>query len=190
MIETWIRPRIDGALQAAGRILVAAGFRSTHLTLLGLFLTVGGAYLIGVGRLVAGGVLVAVGSSVDALDGPVARERGTAGPRGAFLDSVTDRISETAMFAGLALAVADDQVLVGLAAASLGGALLTSYLRAQAERYQVDGRSGWMGRSERVILFCIGVVSGQIAAMLWIMAVATWLTVGRRFLTTWRQLDL
>ena len=189
MIETWVRPRIDGALQVAGRILVGAGIRSTHLTLLGLLLTVGGAALIGDGRLLAGGVLVAVGSSIDALDGPVARERGTAGPRGAFLDSVTDRISETAMFAGLALAVAENEVLVALAAVSLGGSLITSYLRAKAERYRVDGPTGWVGRSERVILFCAGVITGWVAPMLWAMAVLTWWTAGQRFVATWRRLE-
>jgi phosphatidylglycerophosphate synthase len=188
VIETRIRPRIDGVLTVVGRILVAAGFRSTHLTLLGLLITVAGAYLIGSDRLVAGGILVAVGSSVDALDGPVARERGTAGPRGAFLDSVTDRISETAMFTGLAFAVAGDPTLVALTVASLGGSLITSYLRALGERHRVDGWAGWMGRSERVILFCAGVISGRLSVMLWIMVVLTWLTVGQRFLATRRRL--
>jgi archaetidylinositol phosphate synthase len=187
VIETWVRPRIDGALQTAGRILVAAGFRSTQLTVLGLLLTVAGAYVIAVGSLVTGGLLVAIGSSVDALDGPVARQRGTAGPRGAFLDSTTDRISEFAMFAGLAYTVADDRLLVVLTVASLGGALITSYLRAKAEQLMTDTTTGWVGRSERVILFCVGVVSGQIGAMLWIMAVLTWLTAAQRFAAAWRK---
>ena len=124
MIETWVRPRIDGALQTAGRILVAAGFRSTQLTLLGLVLTVAGSYVIAVGNQVAGGLLVAFGSSVDALDGPVARARGTAGPRGAFLDSTTDRISEFAMFAGLAYSVADDRLLVMFTVAPGAGVIV------------------------------------------------------------------
>ena len=189
MIETRVRPRIGGALQTAGRMLTRVGIKPTHLTVLGLLLTIGGSYLVASGRLVAGSSLVAVGSFVDALDGPVARESGTAGPRGAFLDSVTDRISETAMFAGVGFAVADDAVLVALAVASLGGSLITSYLRARAEGAGVDGRAGVMGRSERVILYCIGVGVGQIELMLWLMVALTWLTVVQRFLSTWRQLD-
>lgn len=189
MIETRVRPRIGGALQVVGRILAAAGFRSTHLTIVGLLLTVGGAYLIATGWFIAGGSLVAIGSFVDALDGSVARARGTAGPKGAFLDSVTDRIGETAMLGGVAYAAADDPLLVALAVASLGGSLITSYLRAKAEAGGADGRAGLMGRAERVILFCVGVITGQIGPMLWLMAGLTWLTVVQRFVATWRQLE-
>ena len=189
MIETRIRPRIDGALQTAGRILARGGVQPAHLTALGLLLTIGGAYLVAAGRLMAGGALVAVGSFVDALDGPVARHRGTAGPRGAFLDSVTDRIGETAMFAGVAYAVSDDPVLVALAVASVGASLITSYLRAKAEGVGADGLAGIMGRAERVILYCLGVFTGLIGPMLWLMAALTWLTVVQRFISTWRQLE-
>ncbi len=189
MIETRVRPRIDGALQAAGRALAAVGLRPAHMTLLGLLVTVGGAFLIARDLLVAGGSLVAVGSFIDALDGPLARQLGRAGLKGAFLDSVTDRISETAMFAALSYLVADDPVLVGLVVVALGGSLITSYLRAKAEVSGVDGRAGLAGRAERVILYCLGVISGLIGPMLWAMAVLTWLTVVQRFVSTWRQLE-
>ncbi len=189
VIETRVRPRIGRALQRTGRILAAVGFRSTHLTVLGLLMTMGGAYLVAAGNLVAGGSLVAMGSLVDALDGAVARERGTAGPRGAFLDSVTDRISEAAMFAGVAYAVADDPLLVVLAVASLGASLIISYMRAKAEGGGVDGRAGLMGRAERVILYSVGVITAQIGPMLWAMMVLTWMTVVQRFFSTWRQLE-
>ena len=189
MIETRVRPRIGGALQAVGRALAAVGLKPAHLTVAGLVLTVGGAYLVARSWLVAGGLLVAVGSFVDALDGPVARVRGTDGVKGAFLDSTTDRISETAMFAGVAWAVAADPQLVALAVVGLGASLLISYLRAKAEAVGVDGRAGLMGRAERVILYCIGVMTAQIGPMLWAMAVLTWLTVVQRFVSTWRQLE-
>lgn len=189
MIETRVRPRIGGALQVAGRVLASAGLRSTHLTVLGLLLTVGGSCLVAGGRFIAGGALVAVGSLVDTLDGPVARQRGTAGPKGAFLDSVTDRISETAMFAGVAYAVADDRLLVAIAAASLGASLTTSYMRAKAEGGGADGRAGLMGRAERVILYSVGVMAGQLGPMLWAMFVLTWLTVAQRFVSAMRQLE-
>ncbi|MGZ8784030.1 MAG: CDP-alcohol phosphatidyltransferase family protein [Acidimicrobiia bacterium] len=189
MIETWARPRIGGALRIAGRALAATRLKPSHVTVLGLLLTVGGAYLIARDLLVAGGSLVAVGSFVDALDGPLARELGVAGPRGAFLDSVTDRISETAMFAAAGYAVGSDPLLAGLAVVSLGGSLVISYVRAKAEAIGVNGRAGLMGRAERVILFCVGVTTGLIGPMLWVMAVLTWMTVVQRFVSTWRQLE-
>ncbi len=189
MIETMVRPRIGRALAAAGRRLAATGLRPAHLTFLGLLLTVAGAYLVARDLLVIGGSLVAVGSFVDALDGALARELGVAGPRGAFLDSVTDRVGETAMFAGVAYLVASDPLLVTLALVGLGGSLVTSYLRAKAEASGVDGRAGLVGRAERVILYCAGVMAGFVGPMLWVMAVLTWLTVVQRFVSTWRRLE-
>jgi len=189
VIETRVRPRVGRALQAVGRGLAATGLRPTHVTLLGLLLTVGGAYLVARDLLIAGGSLVAVGSFVDALDGPLARQLDRAGPQGAFLDSVTDRISETAMFAGVGYLVADDPLLVLLVIFGLGGSLVTSYVRARAEASGADGRAGLIGRAERVILYVAGVITGLVSPMLWVMAVLTWLTVLHRSFSTWRQLE-
>ena len=73
--------------------------------------------------------------------------------------------------------------------ASVGASLITSYLRAKAEGVGADGLAGIMGRAERVILYCVGVLTGQIGPMLWLMAALTWLTVVQRFISTWRQLE-
>ena len=189
MIETIVRPRIGRALQAVGRILAATGLRPAYLTMAGLLLTVVGAYLVARDLLVVGGSLVAAGSFVDALDGPLARELGIAGPRGAVLDSVTDRIGETAMFAGVGYLVAPDPLLVVVAMAGLGGSLVTSYVRAKVEASGVDGRAGLVGRAERVIVYCTGVITGLVGPMLWAMAVLTWLTVVQRSVAAWRRLE-
>ena len=45
-----------------------------------------------------------------------------------------------------------------------------------------------MGRAERVILFGAGFLFGRVTAMLWIMAILTWVTVFQRFWKTWQQL--
>ena len=43
----------------------------------------------------------------DALDGAVAKAAGTAGPRGAFFDSVADRVTDTLLLGGVAWYLAD-----------------------------------------------------------------------------------
>jgi phosphatidylglycerophosphate synthase len=48
----------------------------------------------------AGWMLITCGT-LDVLGGEMARRQGRAGPRGAFIDSVVDRYSEGAIFAGL-----------------------------------------------------------------------------------------
>ncbi len=189
MIENRVRPHIGGVLSVVGGALARVGVRPNQLTLAGLAVTVVGSALVGAGRFVTGGLVVLAGSAIDALDGSVARARGRAGLQGAFLDSVADRVSETAMFAGLAVAVAGDGVLVGLAVASLGASLITSYLRARAEGIGAGGSGGLMGRAERVLLYSAGLVAGMPEVMLWAMAVLTWVTVVQRFRAAWGQLS-
>lgn len=158
------------------------------LTLLGLGVTIAGAYLIGMGRIAGGALVAVIGSLLDGLDGSVARAAGTESPRGALLDAISDRIGEVAVFAGLAAAVASERRLVLLIVAALGGSLLVPYLRAKAEAAGLDGRGGMMGRAERVILFTIGLVLGLIEPMLWVLVIATWATVVWRFLLTYNDL--
>ena len=104
------------------------------------------------------------------------------------MDSVADRIGETAMWSSLAFAVSGDSVLVLLCVLNLGASLLVSYLRARAESVGADGRGGLMGRAERVILFTAGLVFSFIPVMLWMMAVLTWMTVAQRMALVWQRL--
>ena len=140
--------------------------------------------------------MILAGSALDGLDGAVARASGTASARGALVDSVSDRLGETAMFASCAFWLTSrtspqegDPALVVLCVLSLGASLVISYLRAKADIGRVDGRGGVMGRAERVVLFTAGFLFDQVTVMLWLMAVLTWLTVFQRFAKTWRQLD-
>jgi CDP-diacylglycerol--glycerol-3-phosphate 3-phosphatidyltransferase len=105
-----------------------------------------------------------------------------------LLDAVADRIGEVSVFAGLAVAVSGERRLVLLIVLALGGSLLVPYLRAKAEAEGLDGRGGLMGRAERVILFSLGLLTGLIEPMLWVLTVATWATVAWRFFLTYHHL--
>lgn len=189
VIELRVRGRVERIVSPLGRGLARAGFTPTSLTLIGLTLTLAGAVLIALGRLWEGATVAVVGSALDGLDGSVARATGSASVSGALVDSVADRIGETATWAGLAYFVAGRPVFVLLCVSNLGAALLISYLRAKAESSGVDGRGGLMGRAERVIVFTAGLVFNQVGPMLWAMAALSWLTVGQRFLRTWQRLE-
>ena len=178
-----------------GRALAKLGIRPVPLTLTGLLVTLIGAVFLGRGQTTAGALIMLGGSALDGLDGAVARASGTASDRGALIDSVSDRIGETAMFAACAFWLSakaspdvGEPALVLLTVLSLAASLLVSYMRAKAETTGVDGRGGLMGRAERVILFAAGFLFGQVRIMLWVMATLTWLTVFQRFVKTWRQL--
>lgn len=179
-----------------GQTLAKIGVRPIHLTIGGLLVTLAGAVLLAWGQTIAGAIVILFGSAMDGLDGAVARAAGTASARGAMIDSVADRIGETAMFASCAFWLTSkaspeegDPALVLLTVLSLAASLLVSYMRAKAETSGADGRGGLMGRAERVILFAVGFLFSQVTLMLWAMASLTWLTVFQRFWKTWQQLD-
>jgi CDP-diacylglycerol--glycerol-3-phosphate 3-phosphatidyltransferase len=165
------------------------------VTLLGLSVTVAGSVLLGFGFLAVGAGVVGFGASLDVLDGILARLTRTETRRGAFLDSLTDRLGEVAMWTGLGFYLADEgkPLLVTLVLVAVCGSLLVSLIRARAEAEGMKGKGGIMGRAERVLVFCWGVgLAGvglpTLQPAVWILAVLSWVTVGQRFFSTWAQL--
>jgi CDP-diacylglycerol--glycerol-3-phosphate 3-phosphatidyltransferase len=77
------------------------GLMPNTMTILGLLGNTAGAFFLAQGQMLAGGLLILAMGPVDALDGTMARLRGEPTRFGAFVDSVTDRYSELAIFAGL-----------------------------------------------------------------------------------------
>lgn len=105
MIDTRVRPHLQGILGPIGKFLAGLGVTPAAMTGFGLVVTIVGAVLIGMGDLAVGGAIALVGSALDGLDGTVARASGAVTDRGAFLDSASDRIGEIAAFAGLTVIV-------------------------------------------------------------------------------------
>src|SRR5207249_9002790 len=93
--------------------------------------------------------------------GGVARLRGEAGPAGAFLDSVIDRVSDVIVFGCLfwALEGQDRTLAAALALSSLIVSLLVSYVRAEAEAVGLTLSEGLMQRLERYVALMIGLTA-------------------------------
>lgn len=175
-------------LEPMGKALAAIGLTPTMVTSIGLAVVVAGAVVIASGHLPMGAWIVAAGSLLDGLDGAVARASDKVSQRGAFLDSAFDRVGEIAAFAGLAFAQEGNARVLLLIVLSLGGAILVPYMRARADAAGLDGRGGLMGRTERLILFCSGLVFGFVEVMLWIFVILVWVTAAVRFWKTYRSL--
>lgn len=188
MIDTRVRPHVVRYLDAMGRALARIGMTPAAMTGLGLALVLTGSVMVAMGNLVSGGWVIAVGSLLDGLDGAVARASGQVTPRGAFLDSAFDRIGEIAAFAGLAFAKEGEATLLLLIVLAVGGAMLVPYMRARAEGEGLSGQGGLMGRTERLILFCAGLILGFVEVMLWIFVVLVWITALVRFLHAYRSI--
>jgi CDP-diacylglycerol--glycerol-3-phosphate 3-phosphatidyltransferase len=178
---------------------IAAGLAKIRVTpavvtIVGLAVTMGGAALIATGYLIAGGFTAAFGVALDALDGPLARKLGTASDRGAFLDTMSDRFGEIAVWVGLTVYLSEEPRLLLLCVVALAFSLLVPYVRAKAELYDLVGKGGWMGRAERMILILVGTIIVGFGApimepLLWVFVILTGFTVAQRIRNTWQQLD-
>jgi len=187
------RSRVAPVLDPIAAGLAKANLTPTAVTLIGLVVSFGGAVLIGRHEYVAGALVAGGGALFDALDGPLARLQGTASIRGAFVDTMSDRFGEIAILAGLAVSLRQDETALMLCLFALAFSLLTPYVRAKAESWGAEGRGGWMGRAERVLLILTGIgLDGfglrVILPVLWMFVILSGLTVGQRIRRTWQQL--
>ncbi len=188
MIDQRLRPHLHGILEPIGRTLVKLGFTPTVMTVLGLLVAIVGSVVIGFGQLFWGGLIALGGSAIDGLDGSVARASNQVTTRGAYLDSIFDRVGEISILTGLAVSQRTDARILLLCLLCLGGALLIPYIRAKAETLGINGKGGILGRAERVILATVGAMTGLVEPMLWIFLVVAWFTVGQRFMSTYQSI--
>jgi CDP-diacylglycerol--glycerol-3-phosphate 3-phosphatidyltransferase len=184
------RARVDQGTTPLGAGLSRIGVTADQLTLTGLVMAAGAAVAIGSGYLWVGVILLVASGLPDLLDGPVAKASGTAAPRGAFFDSVADRVTDTLLLGGVAwyLAATHGGKAAVLPFAVLGAAFLVSYERAKAESLGFNAKGGIMERAERIVLLGIGLLfSALLVPVLWVMLVLTAYTAIDRFFRVWRQ---
>lgn len=196
MLDIRGRSRIAPILDPIAIGMSKAKLTPTMVTIAGLLVTVVGAVFIALDEYLLGAIIAGVGALLDALDGPLARYQGTASVRGAFVDTMSDRFGEVAIWTGLAYSLRADGLVLMLCMFALAFSLLTPYVRSKAESWGAEGRGGWMGRAERMILalgglLIAGIVGGTtvLLTMLWIFVALTGFTVGQRTVNTWRQLS-
>ncbi len=171
-------------------LLAKTGLSPNVLTVFGLLLALGVAWILSAGHFFLGGFLVLLSGAFDLLDGALARASGRSTRFGALLDSTFDRFSEAALFLGLLAYYANqgshqELVLVG---AGLVGAMMTSYVRARAEGLGLTCEVGIFTRPERVIVLAIGLIFNQMLVVLWIIAVLANLVAWQRLFHVWQQL--
>jgi CDP-diacylglycerol--glycerol-3-phosphate 3-phosphatidyltransferase len=158
------------------------------LTAVGLVIAVVTAVLIANGNLLLGVIGLVLTGLPDVLDGSVARYSGKAGPRGAFFDSVTDRVSDAVLLGGVAWHLTSESPEAPvLVLAVLAASMLISYERAKAESLGFSARGGFMERAERMVLLGIGMAFDVLVPVLWIMVVLMAVTAVHRFVKVWRQ---
>lgn len=170
-------------------VLARLGVSPNVLTLLGLAVAIGAAVPLAFGQFLIGGVIVLAGSSLDMLDGALARATQKTSKFGGFLDSTTDRVAEGVILLGLLIhyanAAATEEILLIFIA--MVASVLVSYIRARAEGLGLSCKVGIVTRPERVVLLSLGLIIDQVTIFLYLVAVLSALTAAHRFVHVWRQ---
>jgi len=179
------------------RGLVRTGVRPNHLSVVGMLLTMGAGVAIALGRCHwqtwALGLMFGAGAC-DILDGRLAKMGGLETRFGGILDSVCDRMSDAALFFGMAIyyittpdaapgTAHPNMTLVLLALAGFVWAYLISYIKARAESAGVPAGGGFWQRPERCVTIFLGVGFLHLPTVLWILGLWPITTVLHRF---WR----
>jgi archaetidylinositol phosphate synthase len=98
----------------------------------------------------AGSIILLMSGFFDVVDGCVARATKQTSKKGAFLDSVFDKISESLIFIGIAIGALANPILCQVA---LSLSLLVSYSRAKSESAGIELKGLGIGeRAERLLL--------------------------------------
>ena len=176
-------------------LLARAGVTPNMLTIAGVAGNVVAAVLAGSGEFVAAGIFVLAASSLDMLDGALARATGKATDFGSVFDAVMDRVSEAAVLFGLLVYFGDigrteDQQLAFVAVVA---SLLVSYIRARAEIVGVGLKEGLFSRAPRVLLISAGLIlepywdvwESSVHIMLWALVLMSTLTAAQRLVLVW-----
>lgn len=190
MFDGSFRTGFEKIVAPVGAGLVRIGVSPDLITGVGVTMAAACAVAIGNEQFFLAAVLLLLTGLPDALDGAVAKASGTTSLRGAYLDSVADRLSDALLFAGCAWYISgtDNPRLALMPFGLYIAASLVSYQRAKAESLGFEAKGGLMERAERFVVLGFGLVfSSLLIPVLWVMFVLTVATAIFRFIKVWRQ---
>ena len=190
MLDGNWRNIVDRGLSPIGKNLHRAGITADVVTIIGILMAVAASISVASGSLRLGFVLLVMTGISDALDGPVAKASGAASLRGAFFDSVSDRLTDALLLGGIAWFLIGDEpgYTVMLPVSVMFVSLLISYQRAKAESLGLEAKGGLMERAERFIVLALGLLfSEALVVILWVMLVLSTFTALQRFVKVWKQ---
>jgi len=169
----YLRLWFKWVLDPLGGFFNRLGITPIMMTMLGLLGNTVGAVYLARGDMWTGGILIALMTPIDGLDGTMARLRGEASDWGAYVDSVTDRYSELIIYGGLLFHFLTIHDTLGgmLTFAAAAGSVLVSYVKARAEGLGYEAKVGILTRAERYIVLAPSLIFNQLYIGLGILAV-------------------
>ena len=169
-----LRDTLKPTLEKIGKGFAATGLSPNFWTAVGLGVAFLSAIVYGLGiefGLIIGGILLLVSGFFDMVDGQVARVTGKTSQKGSYLDSMFDKIAETAIFLGILVGGYAEPYLVLLA---ITLSLLVSYARAKSDAINVKLQGVGIGeRAERLLVIAIiGIIGFMEIAVIIVVIIA------------------
>jgi archaetidylinositol phosphate synthase len=184
-----IRNSLQPHLEKIGKGFASTGLSPNFWTGVGIVFAFASAIAYGLNMefaLIIGGVLLLVSGFFDIVDGQVARVTSKTSKKGAFLDSVFDKIAEVTIFLGILIGGYAEPYLVLLA---ITLSMLVSYTRARAESLGIKLQGIGIGeRAERLLVIAIIGMVGFMDYAVMIVIVIAGITLIQRIVVTARQL--
>ena len=185
-----LREGLKPTLQNIGKVFASTGLSANFWTAVGLGFAFASAIVYGIHMeysFILGGILLLISGFFDIVDGQVARITGKTSKKGAFLDSVFDKIAEVAIFLGILVGGYSEGYIVLLA---ITLSLLVSYTRARAESLGVQLQGIGIGeRAERLLVIAIiGMIPGLMYYAVIIVAIIAAITFVQRIVATSRAI--
>jgi CDP-diacylglycerol--glycerol-3-phosphate 3-phosphatidyltransferase len=178
-------------LAPLARLLQRLNISPNAITIIGMGFSIPASIALASGRWTAAILLILVSGLFDGIDGLLARQSNRVTRFGAFLDSVLDRWSDSALFIGLLIFYtrANMQMPAILSGVSLASCLLVSYTRARAEGIGAQCKSGLFTRLERFVALLGGLILNVMPIALWIIAALSTFTAIQRIYNTYRYVQ-
>ncbi len=199
MLSIFGRAAASKATNPIGKALLRTGLTPNAVTIIGTIGSITAALtLFPTGHLWWGAIAITAFVVFDMLDGAMARAQGGGTTFGAVLDASCDRIADGAIFGALAwwaIYTAHSQHLLVATLISLVTSQVISYVKARAEASGLSANVGLIERPDRLVIVLVGAgftgvgehfgidwLAGLIYPAMWILAIASVITVGQRLL--------
>lgn len=180
-----LRESLRPILEKIGKAFASTGLSPNFWTAVGLIFALISAAVYGMGMefgLIIGGILLLVSGFFDMVDGQVARITGKTSKKGSYLDSMFDKIAETAIFLGILIGGYAESYLILLA---ITLSLLVSYARAKSDVINVKLQGVGIGeRAERLLVIAIIGIIGYMEPAVIIVVVIAGITLVQRMIVT------
>ena len=171
------------------KILKFLNLKPNTVSMFGLVVIVFGSYCFYLENRVLGIVLIFLGSAMDGLDGPYARQMNLVSEKGAILDSLIDRIGELIIWSVVGISFTGNDMELFTIFTIIVSSNLIPYMRAKSEYYGLLNKKGLAARPERVIFAVLFMYFNFNFIFVYIFAVITWITALQRFIYLYQYLS-